>query len=263
MVVKLTVEALDVPLFGMVLLPSEHGVFGIDTLVNNTLFAGTRHPPRHTSGAPLAACNRRKKKTLDNAPCSLLNRLYSFILHVDGEAGLRPGTPGRAAPPAGRDRLRWATMGHFISSVVENGDALAALWHGGAETSLPFLWLRDNCGCSECRVVQTTEKRFHIFRVARELRPRWVAIECSGLRRRGARDHLVGRPSYPLSVQRYPHPHRAVVPRPELLGLPVSPAAVRLPGIPAQQPDGREPDPGVSEERRMRAGRRSHRTRFV
>ena len=71
-------------------------------------------------------------------------------------------------------------MKHSISSVVENGDALAAFWHGGAETSLPYLWLRDNCGCSECRVVQTTEKRFHIFRVAKEVRPRQVAIERAG-----------------------------------------------------------------------------------
>jgi gamma-butyrobetaine dioxygenase len=71
-------------------------------------------------------------------------------------------------------------MEHSISSVVENGDALAAFWHGGAETSLPYLWLRDNCGCSECRVVQTTEKRFHIFRVAKEVRPRQVAIERAG-----------------------------------------------------------------------------------
>ena len=71
-------------------------------------------------------------------------------------------------------------MEHSISSVVQNGDTLAAVWHGGAETSLPYLWLRDNCGCSECRVVQTTEKRFHIFRVPRELRPRRVTIERPG-----------------------------------------------------------------------------------
>jgi gamma-butyrobetaine dioxygenase len=71
-------------------------------------------------------------------------------------------------------------MVHSISRVVENGDAMAAVWQGGEETSLPYLWLRDNCGCSECRVVQTTEKRFHIFRVAKEVRPRQVAIERAG-----------------------------------------------------------------------------------
>ena len=71
-------------------------------------------------------------------------------------------------------------MEHSISSVVEYGDGVAAIWHGGEETSLPYLWLRDNCGCGECRVAQTTEKRFHIFRVARQLRPRHVAIERAG-----------------------------------------------------------------------------------
>ena len=71
-------------------------------------------------------------------------------------------------------------MEHSISSVVQNGDALAAVWHGGEEISLPYLWLRDNCGCSQCRVMQTSEKRFHVFRVPRELRPRRVTIERRG-----------------------------------------------------------------------------------
>ena len=71
-------------------------------------------------------------------------------------------------------------MERSISRVVDKGDALATVWNGGGETSLPYLWLRDNCGCSECRVVQTTEKRFHIFRVPRELRPRCVSIEHPG-----------------------------------------------------------------------------------
>ena len=71
-------------------------------------------------------------------------------------------------------------MEHSISSIAAYGDALATVWDGGEATSLPFLWLRDNCGCSECRVVQTTEKRFHIFRVDKELRPRRVTIDRAG-----------------------------------------------------------------------------------
>ena len=71
-------------------------------------------------------------------------------------------------------------MHHSISSVAEYGEALAAVWQDGARTDLPYLWLRDNCGCSECRVEQTTEKRFHLFRVARDLRARQVTIEHSG-----------------------------------------------------------------------------------
>lgn len=68
-------------------------------------------------------------------------------------------------------------MEHVLSRVVQSGDALTAVWNGGGESSLPYLWLRDNCGCAECRVVQTGEKRFHLYRVVRELRPQRVAIE--------------------------------------------------------------------------------------
>jgi gamma-butyrobetaine dioxygenase len=71
-------------------------------------------------------------------------------------------------------------MHHSISSVAEYGEALAAVWQDGARTDVPYLWLRDNCGCSECRVVQTTEKRFHLFRVAVDLRPSQVTIEHAG-----------------------------------------------------------------------------------
>jgi len=68
-------------------------------------------------------------------------------------------------------------MQQSISSVSPTAGALAAVWSSGERTDLPYLWLRDNCGCSECRVVQTTEKRFHIFEVARDLRPLQVGIE--------------------------------------------------------------------------------------
>ena len=71
-------------------------------------------------------------------------------------------------------------MHHSISRLADNGDALAAVWQDGVQTDLPYLWLRDNCGCSECRVVQTTEKRFHLFRVALDLRPSQVTIEHAG-----------------------------------------------------------------------------------
>ena len=71
-------------------------------------------------------------------------------------------------------------MNHSISSVAEHGDALETVWRGGEHTSLPYLWLRDNCGCSECRVEQTTEKRFHIFRIDKGLRPQRVTLDHAG-----------------------------------------------------------------------------------
>ena len=71
-------------------------------------------------------------------------------------------------------------MHRSISSLTQNSDALSATWSNGGQTDLPYLWMRDNCGCSECRVVQTTEKRFHLFRVTSDLRPKQVSIEHAG-----------------------------------------------------------------------------------
>ena len=71
-------------------------------------------------------------------------------------------------------------MHHSISSVAQNADGLRAFWSSGEQTDLPYLWLRDNCGCSECRVVQTTEKRFHLWGVPADLRPRQVSIQRAG-----------------------------------------------------------------------------------
>ena len=71
-------------------------------------------------------------------------------------------------------------MHHSIKSVTRSADNLAAVWSGGERTDLPYLWLRDNCNCEECRVVQTTEKRFHLFRVPSDLRPLDVSIERAG-----------------------------------------------------------------------------------
>ena len=64
-----------------------------------------------------------------------------------------------------------------ISSLTRHTDTLRAVWSSGERTDLPYLWLRDNCGCSECRVAQTTEKRFHLFSVPSDLRPLQVDIE--------------------------------------------------------------------------------------
>lgn len=45
---------------------------------------------------------------------------------------------------------------------VSDADLLDIKWPSGAGLSIPILWLRDNCPCSECRVEQTQEKRFHL-----------------------------------------------------------------------------------------------------
>ena len=71
-------------------------------------------------------------------------------------------------------------MHHSIITITRAADVLSAVWSRGERTDLPYLWLRDNCGCNECRVAQTTEKRFHLCEVPSDLRPSKVSIEHAG-----------------------------------------------------------------------------------
>ena len=50
-------------------------------------------------------------------------------------------------------------------------DALEVTWRERSVSRLPYLWLRDNCGCGECRVAQTGEKRFILNQVPANLQP--------------------------------------------------------------------------------------------
>jgi len=62
------------------------------------------------------------------------------------------------------------------SSMIRHTDALEVRWPGSEVSTLPYLWLRDNCGCDECREVQTTEKKFLIASVPVDLQPSAVAL---------------------------------------------------------------------------------------
>ena len=95
---------------------------------------------------------------------------------------------------------------HHIESLARSAHALTAVWRSGERTDLPYLWLRDNCGCGECRVAQTTEKRFHVFEVERDLRPLRVAIE-----RAGSEDEAIS--------MVWPDGHRTRYPSSEIHGL--------------------------------------------
>ena len=63
------------------------------------------------------------------------------------------------------------------SRVAWLDDALEVTWHERSVSHLPYLWLRDNCGCGECRVAQTTEKRFMLNQVPVNLRPTTGLVE--------------------------------------------------------------------------------------
>ena len=56
------------------------------------------------------------------------------------------------------------------------------VWSDGAQTSFPYLWLRDNSACGECRVEQTTEKRFLLTSVPVDIAPASTACEDGTLR---------------------------------------------------------------------------------
>lgn len=51
----------------------------------------------------------------------------------------------------------------------------------GREYQLPNLWLRDNCPCDDCRVVETQEKRFILSSVDADLAPTEVGLDNSQL----------------------------------------------------------------------------------
>jgi len=44
------------------------------------------------------------------------------------------------------------------------------------EYELPFLWLRDNCPCNNCRVKETQEKRFMLSSIPVDLKPKIVNV---------------------------------------------------------------------------------------
>jgi len=46
---------------------------------------------------------------------------------------------------------------------------------------LPFLWLRDNCQCDECRIIETQEKQFLLHTVPVDISPKSVEIKDQSL----------------------------------------------------------------------------------
>jgi gamma-butyrobetaine dioxygenase len=46
---------------------------------------------------------------------------------------------------------------------------------------LPYLWIRDNCPCNECRVQETQEKRFMLDSVPVDLKPKSVSLKQSNI----------------------------------------------------------------------------------
>ena len=73
-------------------------------------------------------------------------------------------------------------------------------WPDGQSAALSTLWLRDNCPCSDCRVTQTQEKRFHIASVPLDYSPDLTEVDAEQL------------------VIRWPEGHESRYPREFLMG---------------------------------------------
>jgi len=54
-------------------------------------------------------------------------------------------------------------------------------WSDGSTISLPNLWLRDNCGCDDCRITQTDEKKFILTSVDVDIAPTAAVIDADVL----------------------------------------------------------------------------------
>ncbi len=62
-------------------------------------------------------------------------------------------------------------MNDTTVKLTRSGDSIEIDWGSRGRSRLPNLWLRDNCGCGECRIEQTGEKRFIVSDVPADLVP--------------------------------------------------------------------------------------------
>ena len=58
--------------------------------------------------------------------------------------------------------------------MIEIKDNSILLSDGSNQYDLPFLWLRDNCQCNECRITETQEKQFLLHSVPVDIAPKHV-----------------------------------------------------------------------------------------
>ena len=54
------------------------------------------------------------------------------------------------------------------------GKSSLTIKHNELEYTLPFLWIRDNCSCNDCRIMETQEKRFMLNSIPVDLKPKSV-----------------------------------------------------------------------------------------
>ena len=62
-------------------------------------------------------------------------------------------------------------------TIQTTADSVIISRAGGTDIMLPNLWLRDNCPCDDCRVVETQEKRFILSTVDADIAPKEVSLD--------------------------------------------------------------------------------------
>ena len=63
------------------------------------------------------------------------------------------------------------------NTIQTTADSVIISRAGGTDIMLPNLWLRDNCPCDDCRVVETQEKRFILSTVDADIAPTEVSLD--------------------------------------------------------------------------------------
>jgi gamma-butyrobetaine dioxygenase len=66
-------------------------------------------------------------------------------------------------------------------TIYTTADSVIISRAGGADIMLPNLWLRDNCPCDDCRVIETQEKRFILSTVDADIAPTEVSLDSQQL----------------------------------------------------------------------------------
>lgn len=67
-------------------------------------------------------------------------------------------------------------MAEAGTQLRRTADTVQIRWASGGSSTLPHLWLRDNCNCDDCRIAQTDEKKFMVSSVPVDIAPEAVEI---------------------------------------------------------------------------------------
>lgn len=67
-------------------------------------------------------------------------------------------------------------MAETTLQLRRDSDSVRIRWACGSVSTLPHLWLRDNCNCDRCRIAQTDEKKFMLSSVPIDIEPESVEV---------------------------------------------------------------------------------------